>query len=472
MIANIVLKVIDAKATHELKLSHRVQVAVYALMLSNLINERVHRKDGVPISVSSKGGVWLRDDPTFQEIDLEPVVRFLTRFFSDSGRFGSLINQSTSGALRSTPWHLDRTCQTCSFVDYCKHSATRDGKTDISYIYKIGKQEKTLAANFVKKQTQSAHHVTDLEEIHHVLSLHADSYAEKAKELRLPEEKVEDDLAKQMAALSVAAPSPSSSTVPEVSIDDITAKIASVSISSTSAEAPPRPESPPRPSALQAFKQSNMLNSPSDSANRTPPGTPTGSGTVSSMMDVSPTAVSTDLPSSPFVPAISKKSKARTPKKAALSRELWIVAKRLEAYRTNKAVSLCRASHELVQSEDCSVHISIFHDKPNARVFAWSILVRPRKKTILDRLKKLSKEDWSSLNSNDNQSHHSLVVDDNGMHISQLLADPRKADTSAVSFLEQGLVDTLHRCLEYAAEVRKFWYCLLEFLELLTFLLF
>jgi len=51
--------IVDAKATDALKLSHRVQVGIYALLLEALI-PTLDLKDKSPIRVSATGGVWLR----------------------------------------------------------------------------------------------------------------------------------------------------------------------------------------------------------------------------------------------------------------------------------------------------------------------------------------------------------------------------------------------------------------------------
>lgn len=53
----LVLTIIDAKASPEVKFSHRIQVAMYTLLLEEVFrHEAIHSR----VTISNTGGVWLR----------------------------------------------------------------------------------------------------------------------------------------------------------------------------------------------------------------------------------------------------------------------------------------------------------------------------------------------------------------------------------------------------------------------------
>lgn len=49
--------IIDAKASSKMKLSHKIQIATYALILEQIL---FHEKLNSVVTVSSSGGVWIR----------------------------------------------------------------------------------------------------------------------------------------------------------------------------------------------------------------------------------------------------------------------------------------------------------------------------------------------------------------------------------------------------------------------------
>lgn len=443
-----------------MKLSHRIQVSLYHEMLRFFVRDRVKRTDGARIEVNIRGGIWLRGESKPTEIDLEPSVRFLSRFFSKSGKFGALLHQARRGSgIRHVPWHLDKKCSTCPYIAYCKSSATRDGKTDLSFIHKIGKQEKILVSSYVREQTGV--YVSDIEEAHRVLSLSADSSTEKAKLLKVEDKSSEEELTRAMASLSVAD-------TKQQPVDSLSNQLSAVSLESTASSAhTTESSSPPKPSLPQALLQRLAAGLPSSPS--TPPQSPTTIQLATEAANFSPSIITTDAPSTPFVSA-PKKAKRRTSTaktKPYLPRELWTISRRVESFVTKSALTLCRASHELVGSEDCAVHVSVYQDNPRARLFSWSIFMQPRKKTILDRLKKLAKDDnWASIltpapaapsgESSASSFLHEVEATERGLHVSLTLADSRAPTNLTLNlFVEKSFCEALYRCLDYCAEVRN-----------------
>lgn len=104
-------EVIDLKASRQLKTSHRIQVALYAMILA------AHRPDpGVSLE---QGGVWLpgRDAP--EEFDLRPPVGIVARFLRDD------LPAVLTAPLAEVPWHLQFRCEWCPWYAPCREEAER-----------------------------------------------------------------------------------------------------------------------------------------------------------------------------------------------------------------------------------------------------------------------------------------------------------------------------------------------------------
>ncbi|GBG29846.1 Regulator of nonsense transcripts 1-like [Hondaea fermentalgiana] len=121
------LLVVDAKSSSSLKFSHRVQVAVYSILLHDLL--AFHRLD-MDFSVAPYGGVWLPcESQSWGSILLHGPVRFnlsadlksMRAFLSGSlGRI--LSSRHSENSLR---WRLAPHCTSCDFLNSCRD--TRDG---------------------------------------------------------------------------------------------------------------------------------------------------------------------------------------------------------------------------------------------------------------------------------------------------------------------------------------------------------
>ena len=116
------LKVIDIKASTHLKISHRIQVATYALMLRD-----VGRAKGLalPLDLAS-GGVWLYGAAEPEWFDLRFSVLTIEEFFREK------LKRILSAPMDELAWHLFFRCEWCEFFSHCREEA--ETKRSISLI--------------------------------------------------------------------------------------------------------------------------------------------------------------------------------------------------------------------------------------------------------------------------------------------------------------------------------------------------
>ncbi len=107
------VRVVDVKASELLRGSHRVQVALYALVL-----DRVLRDLGLPLRADvERGGVWLHGKEEPDWFDLTPGMRVLRDFFA-----GDLPPMLAEDPL-AVGWHLHSRCEWCPFYHHCRDEA-------------------------------------------------------------------------------------------------------------------------------------------------------------------------------------------------------------------------------------------------------------------------------------------------------------------------------------------------------------
>lgn len=107
------LQVIDIKASHALKASHRIQVALYGLLLRDVLAAA-----DSPLTVDlDEGGVWLYGQPAPESLALGTAVRLLERFLRDG------LPEILERPLAEVPWHLFFRCEWCEFFGHCRQEA-------------------------------------------------------------------------------------------------------------------------------------------------------------------------------------------------------------------------------------------------------------------------------------------------------------------------------------------------------------
>ncbi|MGJ3222557.1 AAA domain-containing protein [Geobacillus thermoleovorans] len=104
-----VFRIIDIKSSDVLKLSHRVQTALYALILSSVLEEH-----GIRGNVDwREAGVWTYKTEQPQAADISQLLPYLEQFLA--GELTALAEKQPDELF----WHLDYRCEWCPFYDYC-----------------------------------------------------------------------------------------------------------------------------------------------------------------------------------------------------------------------------------------------------------------------------------------------------------------------------------------------------------------
>ncbi|WP_342675872.1 bifunctional RecB family nuclease/DEAD/DEAH box helicase [Methanofollis sp. UBA420] len=107
------LRVIDLKATDQVKTSHRIQVALYSLILESVLAEHAIERaaDG------TAAGIWLQDAEAPEMIDIEMDGGVLATFLSRD--LGPILTTPHA----DLPWHLRPACESCPFFASCRREA-------------------------------------------------------------------------------------------------------------------------------------------------------------------------------------------------------------------------------------------------------------------------------------------------------------------------------------------------------------
>src|SRR2546428_7825042 len=107
------LRVIDIKASDELRPSHFIQTALYALIL-----REGQAAAGIDLQVDlQEAGIWLYRAPEPRWFSLETGVRVVERFLREN------LTPLLSQPLDEVPWHLRFRCEWCEFYRHCRHEA-------------------------------------------------------------------------------------------------------------------------------------------------------------------------------------------------------------------------------------------------------------------------------------------------------------------------------------------------------------
>ena len=116
------LKVIDIKASTHLKISHRIQVATYALMLRDVGSANGLK---LPLDLGS-GGIWLYGGAEPEWFDMRFSILTIEEFFREK------LKRILSVPVDELAWHLFFRCEWCEFFAHCKEEA--ESRRSISLI--------------------------------------------------------------------------------------------------------------------------------------------------------------------------------------------------------------------------------------------------------------------------------------------------------------------------------------------------
>lgn len=125
------VRVIDVKASDEMKGSHRVQVALYALVL-----EEVARARGIPVEIDrGEGGIWLQQRSAPETFDLGASLRLVKDFLRYA--LPSILTKP----FDDVGWHLNFRCEWCDFFEHCRDQAYADRSVSlVPYLTVCGRQ--------------------------------------------------------------------------------------------------------------------------------------------------------------------------------------------------------------------------------------------------------------------------------------------------------------------------------------------
>lgn len=139
------LRVVDIKASNELKPSHRIQTALYALILDEIIKE-----DGMPLDLdTAEAGIWLYGHPGPEHFDLGPSLRLVRRFLKEELR-GIL-----ESPLHDLHWHLHYRCELCEYFGFCKQEAVATNSVSLLPGLSVGGRRYLRGAPSGKKPVNS-----------------------------------------------------------------------------------------------------------------------------------------------------------------------------------------------------------------------------------------------------------------------------------------------------------------------------
>lgn len=109
------LQVIDLKASAAAKMSHRIQAALYAIML-----REVDQAEQLPLPANTEeGGIWLAEQPEPEWCDLRPSLAILERFLTEE------LPDILTRPVAELNWHLFYRCEWCEFYQACRQEAER-----------------------------------------------------------------------------------------------------------------------------------------------------------------------------------------------------------------------------------------------------------------------------------------------------------------------------------------------------------
>jgi hypothetical protein len=110
------LRVVDIKRGESLRLTHRVQILLYALELQALLDE-----EGIADARADleRGAVWLGQQPEPEEFDISAFRPHLERFLRQD------LVRILSGAAQDARWHLCPRCEWCDFFGHCREEMRR-----------------------------------------------------------------------------------------------------------------------------------------------------------------------------------------------------------------------------------------------------------------------------------------------------------------------------------------------------------
>lgn len=138
------LRVVDVKASNWMKLSHRIQVGIYTLILSEVLQD-----EGVETPISRTGGVWLYGEPQPEWFNLAHIIPPIETFLVDD------LPRILTGTKDEAFWHINFRCEWCEYFTHCRSQAEQSN--DVSLV--------PFLSNFAKRHLVEVGDVNTLDDL-------------------------------------------------------------------------------------------------------------------------------------------------------------------------------------------------------------------------------------------------------------------------------------------------------------------
>ncbi|KAI8921333.1 hypothetical protein DFJ77DRAFT_545863 [Powellomyces hirtus] len=164
-------RIIDAKASKKVKISHQVQIGFYWLCLMELFqewSEATAESDFIAITPDDIGSVWIppsdatvitaAETPSLTgEFSLPMLRPLLENFLFEE------VPRTLSKPVTKVPWHFNPLCRGCDFVNRCAGETVKEGR--LGNIPNLSISDHT----FLKDVAVGSGGLTDLEDLHRLV---------------------------------------------------------------------------------------------------------------------------------------------------------------------------------------------------------------------------------------------------------------------------------------------------------------
>eukprot|EP00004_Rigifila_ramosa_P018102 TRINITY_DN4467_c0_g1_i1.p1 TRINITY_DN4467_c0_g1~~TRINITY_DN4467_c0_g1_i1.p1 ORF type:complete len:1374 (+),score=260.14 TRINITY_DN4467_c0_g1_i1:176-4123(+) len=144
--ASRMLCVVDAKSSPAVALSHKIQVALYGLMMNQL-----------GLSVSPFGGVWIPAMATPSYFPVAPLQSVLADFFRH--RMLPMLQPGKGANYEVQPWHMTSSCTTCPYYGPCRRE--RDEKKALGALPRASRAQVDWLRSWMRDSTQGVRDIED-----------------------------------------------------------------------------------------------------------------------------------------------------------------------------------------------------------------------------------------------------------------------------------------------------------------------
>jgi DNA replication ATP-dependent helicase Dna2 len=125
------LRIVDAKASASIQIKHKIQVAIYVLLLEHILQDQ-----NIDATVDmDTGGIWLGGDEEYTTFDLGAVLPHVRRLL------GHDLTRVAKVPANEAMWHLYFECELCPWMKHCRNECRATNSVSrIPYLSPANKQ--------------------------------------------------------------------------------------------------------------------------------------------------------------------------------------------------------------------------------------------------------------------------------------------------------------------------------------------